>query len=98
MADISIDYEAATGVASLLNGAVTNIIPQLEGLRNDVTGLLTSDGGLWLQQSSPILRDSYQTFTTSVTEAVQSISSFAEQFNGIVTSLQQMDAQLTGGS
>jgi hypothetical protein len=51
-----------------------------------------------MQQSSPILSDSYTTFNTSVTEAVSSIKSFAEQFNGIVANLQQMDSQLTGGA
>ncbi|MDT3440630.1 MULTISPECIES: hypothetical protein [unclassified Pseudofrankia] len=96
MADISVNYEAAQLVAGSLNGAVENIVPQLVALQGAVNALLTSDGGLWMQKSSPVLAQNYQTFNTSATNAVTSINSFAAQFNGIVASLQTMDTQLSG--
>ncbi|ONH33782.1 hypothetical protein [Pseudofrankia asymbiotica] len=96
MANINVDYEQVNSVASLLNSAVTQTVPKLNGLKNEVTTLLTSDGGLWLQQSSPVLSRQYTDFNTSVTGAVNNITSFASQFNAIVTQLQTMDAAIAG--
>jgi len=56
-----------------------------------VNGLLDPSGGLWLNQSSPVLNDKYQAFNTSVTQAVNQIPSWAMQFNNIVSSMKALD-------
>ena len=60
--------------------------------------LLTSDGGLWLQKSSPTLSGQYTQFNNSVTSAVQNITSFAQQFTNIVAQLKAMDDAITQSS
>ncbi|MCK9894402.1 hypothetical protein [Frankia sp. AgB32] len=95
MADITIDYEQVNGVATQLNAAVAETVPKLTALQSAVTGLLTNGGGLWLVRSSPTLQQQYTDFNTSVTSAVNNITSFAHQFNNIVSQLQAMDAAIS---
>jgi ABC-type transporter Mla subunit MlaD len=95
MPNITVDYDRVNAVATELNTAVADTVPRLTSLQSAVTGLLTSDGGLWLQQSSPVLSSQYQQFNTSVTSAVQNITSFAQQFQNIVSQLQAMDEALS---
>ncbi len=95
MANITIDYDRVTAVSTELNAAVADTVPTLTSLQAAVTSLLTSDGGLWLQQSSPVLSQQYQDFNTSVTSAVQNITSFAQQFSNIISQLQAMDSALS---
>lgn len=91
MPNITIDYAKVNAVATSLNAAVTETVPKLTSLQSAVTALLTSDGGLWLQKSSPVLSQQYTDFNTSVTGAVNNITSFAQQFNNIIAQLQAMD-------
>nr|MDT0663792.1 hypothetical protein [Micromonospora sp. DSM 115978] len=98
MPNISIDYERVNVVATALNGAVTETVPKLTSLQSAVTALLTSDGGLWLQQSSPVLSTQYTEFNTSITSAVNNITSFAQQFNNIVAQLEAMDTAISTSS
>ncbi len=95
MPNITIDYERVNTVATSLNAAVTETVPKLSSLQSAVTSLLTSDGGLWLQQSSPVISTQYQDFNTSVTAAVNNIMSFAQQFNNIINQLQAMDEAIS---
>jgi hypothetical protein len=95
MPNITIDYDRVNTVATALNAAVTETVPKLSSLQSAVTGLLTGDGGLWLQQSSPVISTQYQDFNTSVTAAVNNITSFAHQFNNIVSQLQAMDEAIS---
>jgi uncharacterized protein YukE len=94
MADVSIDYQTIASVAAILNNAVANIIPQLQALKSQVDGLLTQDGGLWLDKSSPALQASYKTFNDSLTQAVNGISNFAQQFTQIAGQLQNLDTNM----
>lgn len=97
MANITIDYTKVTTVANSLNAAVLETVPKLTSLQTAVTTLLTSDGGLWLQKSSPVLSQQYTDFNTSVTSAVNNITSFAQQFNNIISQLQAMDEAISAG-
>ena len=93
--DMDVTYDSITAIDTVLSNAVTTIVPQLTGLQNQVQALLAPDGGgLWLQQSSPALWASYLQFNMSLTNAVEQIIQFANQFKGIGTSLSQMDTQL----
>ena len=56
--------------------------------------LLTSQGGLWLQQSSPVMSHQYQEFNTSLSKAIGELSTFASSFNQIAKNLSDMDIEL----
>ncbi|MFI7079312.1 MULTISPECIES: hypothetical protein [unclassified Micromonospora] len=98
MANITVDFERVKTVNDQLNLAVTQTVPRLEDLRNAVSQLLTSDGGLWLQRSSPTLSGQYQTFNTELTSAIENIRSFAQQFHNITVQLRTMDDQISTSS
>ncbi|WP_432827250.1 hypothetical protein [Dactylosporangium sp. CA-092794] len=98
MANITVDYEKVNGVSANLNSVVASTLPRLTSLQTAVTTLLTSDGGLWLQTSSPTLSSQYQEFNSSVSAAVQNITSFAQQFQNIVAQLRAMDEAITSSS
>jgi hypothetical protein len=95
MADINIDYTKVQDVSDALRQAVKIRVPQLNGLQAAVSSLLTGDGGMWLQQSSPVLSQQYGDFNTSITQAVSNIVSFANQFENIVSQIKAMDEQIT---
>jgi hypothetical protein len=94
MANIKVDYETTRGVATALDTVATQTVPRLAALRDSVSQLLQSSGGLWLKQSSPELSRRYEEFNTGITSMVNNIPLFARQFNGIVTSLNEMDQSI----
>jgi hypothetical protein len=98
MPNITVDYEKVNLVSTALNTAVSTTVPRLTSLQSAVTQLLTSDGGLWLQKSSPTLSTQYTEFNSSVTAAVNNITSFAQQFQNIVAQLKAMDDAITSSS
>jgi hypothetical protein len=55
---------------------------------------LAQDGGLWLTSTSPVLQSSYETFNASLTNAVNGISNFAQQFTSIAGQIKSMDTQM----
>lgn len=81
-------------MSNTLNNAVSTIVPQLGTLQAQVAGLLSQDGGLWMTATSPALQNSYQTFNTSLTTAVNGINEFAAQFNSIASQMKSMDSQI----
>jgi hypothetical protein len=95
MADINIDYTKVNDVSQVLRTAVSLRVPQLNSLQGAVSGLLATDGGMWLQKSSPVLSQQYTDFNTSITQAVSNIVSFANQFENIVSQIKAMDEQIT---
>ncbi|MBR7826956.1 hypothetical protein KDK95_11630 [Actinospica sp. MGRD01-02] len=95
MPDIAIDYNQVQSVSGQLNTAVTStIVPELNTLASAVNGLLQSSGGLYLQATSPTLEQAYTKFNTDLNNAVQGITSFAQQFTQIAGQLHQMDTQM----
>lgn len=94
MADIAVEYDSMLTVAGILTGAENNIAPQLATLHTQVDGLLTQDGGLWLNSSSPAIQQQYETFNSQAVNCVSSIGSFANMFQTLVGNLQSMDASL----
>jgi hypothetical protein len=93
--NITVTYAVVEEVTRDLNAAVLKIVPELTTMERSVSSLLETEGGLWMQQSSPVLRQQYQAFNTSVTEAVNNINNFSKQFNAIVNSLREMDANIS---
>jgi uncharacterized protein YukE len=94
MADVDIDYGTIQTVSTALNNAVTNIVPELQSLQSQVDGLLSQDGGLWMNATSPALQNAYHTFNTSLTQAVNGITNFSQQFTGIAGQMKSMDSQM----
>jgi len=89
--DMAIDYEIVTGVYQMLSNAATEISPQIDNMRTRVTGLLTQDGGLWMDSTSPAIVSVYQNFDQSAINMVKSIASFGSTFSQLVSDLQTMD-------
>ncbi|MCK9894403.1 WXG100 family type VII secretion target [Frankia sp. AgB32] len=94
MAEIDVDYGQVRAVAGRLTSEGSEIQSTLTLLQSRVTELLTSSGGLWMTQSSPVMSAQYAEFNASLTAAIQNIGKFAESFNMISQNLQTMDASL----
>jgi hypothetical protein len=94
MAEVNVDYQQVNAVAAKLTSEGTDIAAELRTLQMTVTDLLTSQGGLWLQQSSPVMSSQYTEFNTSLTNAIGQLASFAASFNQIVQNLTDLDSGL----
>ena len=94
MAEVNVDYAQVNAVAARLTSEGGEIAQELGTLQTNVTELLTSQGGLWLQQSSPVMATQYTEFNASLTNAINQLSTFAQSFNMIAKNLQDMDTQL----
>lgn len=97
---INLDYAKIEEVAGLLHDAHENLLPVLTNLRNRVNALV--DDGMVFQQSSEVIRNTYNQFDTSLLAAVKGINDFSEMFKGIMENAQQFDQgisnSLTKGS
>jgi WXG100 family type VII secretion target len=94
MAQVNVDYAQVNAVAARLTSEGGDIARELGTLQTNVTSLLTSQGGLWLQQSSPVMSSQYQEFNASLTKAINELATFASSFNQIAKNLADMDTQL----
>ncbi|MDX3850173.1 MULTISPECIES: hypothetical protein [unclassified Streptomyces] len=79
---INLQYDKIEDVAGLLLAAHEQIVPMLVNLHNRVNLLV--DDGMVFQQSSEVIRTTYNNFDTSLTAAVKGINDFSEMFNGIM--------------
>jgi WXG100 family type VII secretion target len=95
MAQVNVDYGQVSTVAARLTSEGSDIAATLGTLQTHVSELLTGQGGLWLQQSSPVMASQYQEFNTSLTKAINELSTFATSFNQIANNLKDMDDQLS---
>jgi len=91
---IRISYDEVVTVSTLLRQVTNEIVPRLVDMQEGVANLLTPGGGLWLIKSSDVLEDKYDQFNAAITEAVESIPLWADQFDNIVSQLQSMDEQI----
>ncbi|OKI05292.1 hypothetical protein A6A06_11780 [Streptomyces sp. CB02923] len=94
--NINLDYNEIQRVSGVMNQAVNDINPLLLSTKSSVEGLL--DNGMFMQQSSPALKESYNNLTASLQKAVESINSFANQFNQIKNNIEKMDADIAAGT
>jgi uncharacterized protein YukE len=94
MAEVNVDYAQVNAIAARLTSEGGDIAHQLGGLQTTVADLLTGQGGLWLQQSSPVMASQYTEFNASLTKAIGELSAFANSFNGIAKNLSDMDTTL----
>lgn len=94
MAEVNVDYTAVNTVAGNLTSEGHEIALELGTLQTQVAELLTSQGGLWLQQSSPVMSTQYAEFNSSLTKAINELNTFAQSFNMIAKNLNDMDNSL----
>ncbi|MDG4833909.1 hypothetical protein O7627_32070 [Solwaraspora sp. WMMD1047] len=94
MAEVNVDYALINTVAGRLTTEGADIANVLKGLQTSVTELLTSEGGLHLQQASPVMSAQYTEFTSSLTKAVNNLETFASSFSMIAKNLSDMDQAL----
>ena len=73
--NVQLEYSQIVTVSTQLQGSVDNLL-------ND---------GLFLQHTSPAMRDAYFNFTTQLTQIVNKIEDFAKQFESIKTQIDDMD-------
>ncbi|MFI7079313.1 MULTISPECIES: WXG100 family type VII secretion target [unclassified Micromonospora] len=95
MAEVDVDYDRVHTVSGRLTTEGADIAQVLKTLNGSVTELLTSQGGLWMQQASPVMNSQYNEFTASLTKAVSNLESFAKSFAAIVKNLTDMDQTLS---
>ncbi|MDX3076795.1 MULTISPECIES: hypothetical protein [unclassified Streptomyces] len=86
---INLDYAKIEEVVNLLHNAHENLLPTLSNLRNQVNALV--DDGMVFQQSSEVIRTTYNNFDTSLLAAVKGINDFSEMFKGIKENAIQFD-------
>jgi uncharacterized protein YukE len=98
MPDISVTYDEITTVSTKLTQVASETVPTLASLQTQVAALLDPSGGLWLTLSSPVLKDKYVSFNTSVTQAVNNIPQWAHQFQNIASSIHDLDQQIVDSS
>ncbi|WBB97218.1 hypothetical protein O7543_18525 [Solwaraspora sp. WMMA2080] len=95
MAEVNVDYALVNTVAGRLTTEGAEIASVLKNLQVNVSELLTSQGGLWLQQASPVMDTQYTDFTNSLTAAVSNLETFAGHFSMIAKNLSDMDQALS---
>jgi hypothetical protein len=92
---IYLDAGQVQEVSQALTTAVnTTLVPELTTLMTQVSTLLATDGGLYMEQTSPALLDEYTQFNNSMGQMMQNIISFANNFTQISGSLINSDGSL----
>jgi hypothetical protein len=91
MSSAVFDYNKVDTVSKQLQNANTELVGRLTDLQNTVTAMLSSGGGLYMEQSSPALHDAYAHFTVTLQNAMNNIGNFATQFDKIKQGLLDFD-------
>lgn len=96
MADINVGYDGLQQTSTQLkNGKeeLTQKLQQLKGLVDQLTS-----GEFKTQVASGKFNESYQQFTTSATNLVESLDSISQYLNNVIQQHQQLDQSLAGGA
>ncbi|MFE0631733.1 hypothetical protein ACFW3D_32870 [Streptomyces sp. NPDC058864] len=67
---------------------------RLGSLKGQVESMLNDE--LVLPQASPAIRDAYEQFTGSLTQAIHGLENFGEAFTSIAKGAEDFDAQVAG--
>lgn len=94
VADIKVDFAQARSACNAFIAKKEDVKGVLTALRTDVQRLLTTDGGLFLRQSSPAFDNSYSQFNANMLKTIENIESFAKSWTDIVNQLEKMDGQM----
>jgi len=77
MADISLRYQTIMDVHDHLHAAYESTVASLTDMQTKVDALVQQDGGLWMNQTSPVIQTVYDNFTASAKLFVDNFDSFA---------------------
>ncbi|HEY3629784.1 MAG TPA: WXG100 family type VII secretion target [Jatrophihabitantaceae bacterium] len=93
---INVSYDGLQQASTQLkNGKeeITQKLQQLKGLVDQLTS-----GEFKTQVASGKFNESYQQFTTSATNLVESLDSISQYLNNVIQQHQQLDQSLAGGA
>ncbi|GLY29870.1 hypothetical protein [Kineosporia sp. NBRC 101731] len=91
MPDINVDSSQITNVQKTMSTNMDDIITSLTTLKTSVQSLLQESGGLWMKQSSPLLREQFTKFAEDLNEAIKNIGDFSTTFQSILSNLNELD-------
>lgn len=94
MADIEIEIETVKSQCAAFVATEKRVVGDLNGLRSQVSSLLTSKGGLYLRASSPAFDAAYSKFNIDLTKAVENIEQFTSGWTQLVDQLDTMDKDM----
>jgi WXG100 family type VII secretion target len=96
MTSINIGYDGLQQTSTQLKTGkeeLTQKLQQLKGLVDQLTS-----GEFKTQVASGKFNESYQQFTTSATNLVESLDSISQYLNNVIQQHQQLDQSLAGGA
>lgn len=91
--NINVEYDAISTAATALQIANADIAPRIVTLQGQVAALLTPDGGMWMDFTSPAIQEQYTNFNYQATNIVANMLSFGQLLNQLAQSLFGMDFQ-----
>jgi hypothetical protein len=91
--NINVEYDAISTAATALQIANADIAPRIVTLQGQVATLLTPDGGMWMDFTSPAIAEQYNNFNSQATAIVANMLSFGQLLNQLAQSLSGMDFQ-----
>ena len=86
---INLEYGKIEEVSGLLSNANAQIVPQISNLRTRVNTLV--EDGMVFKTSSDTIRNLYNTFDSSLQDAVQGIKEFSLMFDSIEQNAKDFD-------
>ena len=86
---INLEYGKIEEVSGLLSNANAQIVPQINNLRTRVNTLV--EDGMVFKTSSDNIRNLYNTFDSSLQDAVQGIKEFSLMFDSIEQNAKDFD-------
>ncbi|GAA1537210.1 MULTISPECIES: hypothetical protein [Kribbella] len=86
---INLEYGKIEEVSGLLSNANAQIVPQINNLRTRVNTLV--EDGMVFKTSSDTIRNLYNTFDSSLQDAVQGIKEFSLMFDSIEQNAKDFD-------
>jgi phage-related protein len=86
---INLEYGKIEEVSGLLSNANAQIVPQINNLRTRVNTLVAD--GMVFKTSSDTIRNLYNTFDSSLQDAVQGIKEFSLMFDSIEQTAKDFD-------
>lgn len=94
MADIEIDIQHVKQQCNAFVAKEKQVVSDLNGLRAQVSQLLSTKGGLYLRQSSPAFDAAYTKFNIDLTKACENIEQFTTGWIQLVDQLEKMDSDM----
>jgi hypothetical protein len=91
--NINVEYDAISAAATALQIANADIGPRIVTLQGQVDTLLTPDGGMWMDFTSPAISEQYNNFNYQASQIVANMLSFGQLLNQLAQSLAGMDFQ-----